>query len=182
MNSIRIATILVALVATACSAGAGSPSAVASSPPSAAASSTVAPTASPVDAFQGTWTTGVVTCEQEAAVIHAGGFTDTQMLVDRPCTQPGAYRLRFSGTQLGIFEQSGNGPWELGATASYALPDDHTIVTTDSYDGSQGTLSYTLVGNVLTFTSTNASAGSELGSMIAGLRIFLSAPFTKDPS
>lgn len=115
-------------------------------------------------------------------MIHAAGFTDAQMLVDRPCTQPGAHRLRFHGDQLGIFEQSGNGPWELGSTASYAVPDDHTIVTTDSYDGSQRTLSYTLVGDVLTFTSTNASAGSELGSVIAGLRIFLSAPFTRGPS
>lgn len=182
MKSIRIAAIVVALVITACSAGTVSPSALVSSPPSATAASTVAPTASPSDPLQGIWTTGVVTCDQELAVIHAAGITDAQMAVDRPCTQPGAYRLRFEGGQMAIFEKSGDGPWELGATASYAIPDDHTLVTTDSYDQSQGTLSYTLAGNVLTFTATKASAGSELGSIIAGLRIFLTAPFTKDPS
>jgi hypothetical protein len=188
MKSIHMATILVALVTSACSAATVSPSAVPSSTPAAKVSPTAAltavPTVSPPGPLEGIWTTAEITCDQQAAAIHAAGFTDAQITASGwPCLAPLYERLRFLGDRMGQFEKTGGG-FELGSQDTFKLTDDHTLVLDEiGYEGVT-TLGFTLVGNVLTFTSLNSDAaelGASIFDQIAGPAIFLSAPFIKEP-
>jgi hypothetical protein len=173
MKSTRIAVVLIVLVTTACSAGTVSPSASASSPPVASAS----PTASPPSLLEGIWTTAEITCDQQLATMHAAGFTDAQITAGNwACSQPVHYRLRFLGDQFAQFDKQGDGAWELGSGRSFRLIDDHTVFLTD---GGQ-TLTFTLVGDVLTFVSIVGST-DDLDGQVHGAAIFLTAPFTREP-
>jgi hypothetical protein len=178
MKSIRIAAILVALVTTACSAGTVSPSAVASSPSAATASPTATPTAPPTattpSLLEGIWTTAEITCDQQLATIHKAGFTDAQITAANwACSQPVHYRIRFLADQLAVFVKQGEGAWELVVGGSFKVIDDHTIVETDA------TLSFTLVGNALTFVSARTTG--DLDGQVHAAAFFLAAPFTKEP-
>lgn len=178
MKSIRNAAILVALVTTACTAGTISPSEVASSPPAATVSPTVTPAASPPSLLEGIWTTAEITCDQLLATMHEAGFTDAQITAGNwACSQPVRYRLRFLADQFAQFEMQREGAWELGSGRSFELIDDHTIFLTDG----QQTLSFTLVGNVLTFVSISGGSADDLDGQVHGAAIFLTAPFTKEP-
>jgi hypothetical protein len=178
MNYIRTGAILVALVTTACSGGTISPSALPSSPPAATASPSVTPSVIPPSLLEGTWTTAEITCDQQLATIHAAGFTDAQISESGwVCSQPGHYRLRFLADQFAQFDNQGDGPYEQGSGRSFKLIDDHTVFLTD---GGQ-TLSFTLVGNVLTFVSISGGSTYDLDGQVHGAAIFLTAPFTKEP-
>ena len=63
-----------------------------------------------------------------------------------------------------------------GSGRSFELIDDHTLFLTDG----QQTLSFTLVGDVLTFLSISGANG-DLDGQVHGAAIFLTAPFTKEP-
>jgi len=176
MNYGRAGAILVALVTTACSAGTVSPSASASSRAVASASPTATPTASPPSLLEGIWTTAEITCDQLLATMHEAGFTDAQITAGNwACSQPLQYRLRFLGDQFAQFDKQEGGAWELGSGRSFELIDDHTLFLTD---GGQ-TMSFTLVGDVLTFLSISGSTG-DLDGQVHGAAIFLTAPFTKE--
>jgi hypothetical protein len=191
MKAIRIAIVLIALVTTACSGGTISPSAVASRPIVATASQThsptATPTASPPRALEGIWTTSEITCDQQLATIHQAGFTDAQITAANwVCPQPLYESLRFLGERMGQFEESREG-FELGAQFTFKLTDDHTLALAEiGYQPvpPRATLTFTLVGNVLNFTSLSSNAadnGASIFDQIAGPAIFLSAPFTKEP-
>jgi hypothetical protein len=177
MNYVRTAAILVALVTSACGAGSVSPSPSASSHPVAPASPSAAPTASPPSVLEGTWTTAEITCDQLLATMHAAGFTDAQITAGNwACSQPLQLRLRFLGDSFAQFDRQGDGAWELGSGLSFRLIDDHTLFLTDG----QQTLSFTLVGDILTFVSISGST-DDLDGQVHGAAIFLTAPFTKEP-
>jgi hypothetical protein len=181
MHSIRTAAILVALVTSACTGETVSPSAVASDPPVATASPSATPSASPPSLLEGTWTTAEITCDQQLATIQAAGFTDAQISkIGWACSGTAHWRLRFLADQLAQFGNGGDGPYELGSESSFELTDDHTLVLTDF----QETLTFTLVGNVLTFvTFVSIFRGStnNLDGQIHGAAIYLTAPFTREP-
>jgi hypothetical protein len=190
MKAIRIAIVLVALVTTACSSGTISPNAVASGRAAAPASQTPSPTATPTASapspLEGTWTTAAITCDQQLATIHEAGFTDAQISAAKwVCPQPLYESLRFLGVRMGEFEKSREG-FELGAQFMFQLTDDHTLALTEIgvRPVPRATLTFTLVENVLTFTSLSSNAaenGASISDQIAGPAIFLSAPFTKEP-
>jgi hypothetical protein len=174
MKSIRIATVLVAFVTAACNAGTVSPSVVASSPLLVTASP-ANPTASRPSLLEGIWTTAEITCDQQLATMHAAGFTDAQITARNwACSQPVRFRLRFLGDQFAQFDKQGNKAWEQGSGRSFKLIDDHTVFLTD---GGQ-TMSFTLVGNLLTFVSIDGST-DDLDGQVHGPAIFLTAPFTR---
>ncbi|MEO6578455.1 MAG: hypothetical protein ABIO99_06110 [Candidatus Limnocylindria bacterium] len=174
MKSIRIALIFIAVFTSACSGLGGTPSAVASTPPAA-----TAPTASPSSPLEGIWATPQVTCDQQVATIHEAGFTDDQIAASGWVCSAAYFSLRFLGDQLGQFQKSAEGAWERGSGGSYKLTDDHTIVEADSFDPSSlTTLSFTLVGDLLTVTSV--STDSDLSAQIAVAAIYLTAPFAKE--
>jgi hypothetical protein len=187
MKSIRMAAALVAFVTTACSGGIVSPSAVASpqtATSSPTASPTAAATASPASPLEGTWTTAEITCDRQLETIHKAGFTDAQIAAAKwVCLQPLYESLRFLGDRMGQFEKT-NEAFELGAQFTFTLTDDHTLVLTEAGYQIVTTLRFTLVGNVLTFTSLKSNAaemGAKVFDQIAGPAIFLSAPFVKEP-
>ena len=140
-------------------------------------SPSAAPTASPLSVLEGTWTTAEITCDQLLATMHEAGFTDAQITAGNwACSQPVEWRLRFLGDSFAQFDKQGDGAWELGSGASFRLIDDHTLFLTDG----QQTLSFTLVGDVLTFSSISG-ATADLDGQVHGAAIFLTTPFTKDP-
>jgi hypothetical protein len=190
MKSTCGAAILVALITSACSAGTVYPSIVASSPPPATAVATASPsatpTASPPGALEGIWTTSEITCDQQLATIRQASFTDAQITAAHwVCPQPLYESLRFLGDRMGQFEKSRQG-FELGAQFMFKLTDDHTLALAEiGYQPvPRATLTFTLVGSVLTFTSLSGNAAeidASVFDQIAGAAIFLSAPFTKEP-
>lgn len=177
----RIAVSLITIATAACS-GAVSPTAVPSNPPAATASPTVAPTLAPTAAqpsrLEGTWTTAMITCDQLMATIKAEGFTDAQISDSGwTCSQPVHYRLRFLADRFAQLQNEGEGAFERGSGRSFELLDDHTLFLTDG----QQTLTFTLVGNVLTFLSVSGGGAGNLDGRVHGAAIFLTAPFIKEP-
>jgi hypothetical protein len=182
MKWICSAVVVVALITTACTSGTVSSSAVASDASGASTEATVspsaAPTASPLEAM---WTTGLLTCERQIAAIHDAGFTDAQITASSwgPCLASAYYRVRFLGDRLVAFGKSDEEPFSMASEYSYKQTDDHTLVLAEFGTQLVMTLRFTLVGNVLTFTSQ--SNNGDLNSQVALPAIFLSAPFTKGP-
>ena len=108
--------------------------------------------------------------------MHEAGLADAQITAgDWACSQPLEWRLRFLGDSFAQLDKQGR-RWELGSEASFRLIDDHTLFLTDG----QQTLSFTLVGDVLTFISISGATG-DLDGQVHGAAIFLTTPFTKDP-
>jgi hypothetical protein len=128
--------------------------------------------------LEGTWTTAEITCDQLLATMHSSGFTDAQITAGNwACSQPVQYRVRFLGDSFAQFEKQRDGAWELGSGRSFSLVDDHNLFLTDG----QQTLSFTLVGDVLTFGSITGGDPDDLDGQVHGAAIFLTAPFTKEP-
>ena len=83
------------------------------------------------------------------------------------------------------FERS-DGGFELGSQDTFQLTDDHTLALAEIgiQPVPRTTLSFTLVRDVLTFTSVSSNAaenGANVFDQIALPAIFLSAPFIKEP-
>jgi hypothetical protein len=189
MNSIRIAAILVAIVATACSGGPVSPSAVASSPPSATAEPTAAASAPATDALTGTWATAAVTCDQQNATLAAAGFTADQLTLarwDPTCAQgsPGTqYAIRFASGRLVIFLDG-----QVGWDGTYRIVDGDTFEAGDvAGAGFFITYQYAVQGDTLTIDMVrddypNATAAALAGELVAQTVIYETSPFTRQHS
>ena len=198
MHSIRTATIVavvaVVAVATGCTSGAVSSPAPASNsaatmaaqsdavptptPAATAAPSAAGPTSAPTTPLEGTWSTGPVPCDQQLATIHKAGITDAQIVATGwVCYQ--SYRIRFRGDHLAEFEQSPDGVFNPGAQwTAVQVTDGHTVVATGDDGQTLDTMSFALVGTVLTFEAVKTP---DPGGQIALTAILLSAPYTREP-
>ena len=191
----RIAVSLIALVATACSAGTVAPSASASRPPVATASPSVSPTVNPTapasapaaDQLTGDWGTGVTTCAEQNAAVEAAGFTAEEMTLGgwSPTCSHGMphgsqFIIRFSAGRLIIFQDG-----DVGWGGLYRIVDDQTFEAGGTGNAYYITYDFAIDGDQLTVDMTKddcpyCTTPAELaGEQIAQTVIYETAPFTR---
>jgi hypothetical protein len=177
MKSIRMAVIVVALVATACTGLTVSPSPVALSPLVATASPTTVASASPRSPLEGTWITRVITCAEKLAALHKAGFTDAQISAsDWTCLPGGREMIRFSAGRLLSFQRDGSVGWD----GQYRIVDDKTFEAGDN--GTYYiTYHYVLDGDQLTVSSLEDNYPGEPGPGLWGEQIAQTAGWTTAP-
>ncbi len=91
---------------------------------------------------------------------------------------PQHFAIRLLGGHMDVLADSGGSGLQLGATATYAFPDDHTISLQDNI-GCLDTLGFTRQDSNLTFAVVSDSCGTT--DMAEVSVIFESTPFTAAP-
>jgi len=179
MKSTRIAVVLTALIATACSAGTVSPSASASSPSAAVESptplATTTPLATPSALPEGTYQTAPIPTATLKATAEAAGFTWDAARWTETTT---VYTIRLESGRWLWFCSSDGATAALCSAGAYVVVDDHTVAYTDAENPSSGfTLTFSLDGDVL--TTHVDPAGLDCG--IECVIFYNSAPFVRQP-
>lgn len=170
----------VAFVGGCAAATPSSPNTVPTAPPSVAASRGPAPSAtSTTDALSGTWATGAVSCDQEAAALTHAAFTQQQLASggwDGTCTGPLApFTVRFAAGRLLIFENgetTWDGRYDITADDMFAAGDNGTMYLTYRFEISDDELTVDMIAD-------EVPGAGRLGDSIAQTVIFESAPFAR---
>jgi hypothetical protein len=180
MKSTRIAVLLTALMAAACSGGTVSPSASASSPPAATASIHPAATALPTPLAtasplpEGTYQTAPIPTATLQAAAEAAGF---EWDPSRWTMTTSVYSIQLAGGRWIWFCSSDGAPADVCARGTYVVTSDFTVAYTDAEDPSSGfILTFHLEGDVLTL---HVEPGPGAG--IEAVTFYNSAPFVRQP-
>jgi hypothetical protein len=167
-----LATILLALASTACSAGTVSPS----QEPSSSSTATASPTlpATPSALPEGTYQTAPIPTATLKATAEAAGFTWD---ASRWTAKTTVYSIKLENGLWNWFCASDGAPPDTCARGTYEVTDDHTIAYTDLEDPSSGfILTFSLDGDAL---ATHVDPGPGAG--IEAIIFYNSAPFVRQP-